>query len=125
VEDELVIRAGARPSALPALLEALERHAPPGAPPQIVGYGGVGLAYARWPLADGVDAAAAAQAVAALRAALAVEGGYAVVEDAPDQLRADLDLWGAPPETLLLMRALKAQWDPRGILNPGRYVGGL
>jgi glycolate oxidase FAD binding subunit len=121
----LLIRAGARPAALPALLEALERHAPPGTRPQVLGYGGVGLAYARWPLADGLDATATTRALAALRAELAAEGGYAVVEDAPDELRAGLDLWGPPPATLPLMRALKAQWDPRGILNPGRYVGGI
>jgi len=44
---------------------------------------------------------------------------------APPALRSQLDLWGTPPATLALMRAIKAQWDPRGVLNPGRYVGGL
>jgi len=124
-QGELLIRAGARPSALPALLDALEQLAPLGANSQIVGYGGVGLAWARWSLPDSADAAGVARAVAGLRAALAAEGGYVVIEDAPDELRPGLDLWGAPPATLPLMRALKAQWDPRGILNPGRYVGGL
>jgi glycolate oxidase FAD binding subunit len=121
----LLLRVGARPSALPALLDALERHAPVGAIPQIIGWGGVGLAWARWPLPDSADGAEVARAVAGLRAALAAEDGYVVIEDAPDDLRPGLDLWGAPPATLPLMRALKAQWDPRGILNPGRYVGGL
>jgi glycolate oxidase FAD binding subunit len=121
--QELLIRAGARPAALGAAIEALEQHAPGGA--QIVGYAGVGLAHARWPLPEGVDAAEIGQLLAALRAALVVEGGYAVVEDAPDRLRSTIDLWGAPPPTLPLMQALKAQWDPQGILNPGRYIRGL
>jgi glycolate oxidase FAD binding subunit len=120
---ELLIRAGARPAALGAVIEALEQHAPHGA--EILGYSGVGLAHARWPLPEGVNAAAIGRNLAALRAMLAVEGGYAVVEDAPDRLRSALDLWGAPPPTLPLMRALKAQWDPQGILNPGRYIAGL
>jgi glycolate oxidase FAD binding subunit len=121
---ELLIRAGARPAALGALTDALERHAPDGAA-EIVGHCGVGMAHARWPLPEDADTTAVGRAVAALRAALAAEGGYAVVEDAPDRLRAALDLWGAPPPTLPLMRALKAQWDPQGILNPGRYIGGI
>jgi glycolate oxidase FAD binding subunit len=121
----LLLRAGARPAALPVLIHALERYAPTGAPTQIVGYGGVGLAYARWPLSDAADPAALAHAVAALRAEIAHEEGYAVIEDAPAALRPQLDPWGPPPPTLPLMRAIKAQWDPRGILNPGRYVGGL
>jgi glycolate oxidase FAD binding subunit len=121
---ELLIRAGARPAALGTLLEAFERHAPFGAA-EIVGDGGVGLAHARWTLPEHVDASAAVRALAELRAALAAADGYAVVEDAPDRLRPALDLWGAPPPTLPLMRALKAQWDPQGILNPGRYLGGL
>jgi glycolate oxidase FAD binding subunit len=120
---ELLIRAGARPAVLEVVIEALEQHAPGGA--EIVGYAGVGLAHARWPLPEDVDAAEVVRTVGALRATLVVEGGYAVLDDAPDRLRSALDLWGAPPSTLPLMQALKAQWDPQGILNPGRYIRGL
>ncbi len=49
-------------------------------------------------------------------------GGYAVVINAPASRRAGLDLWGYRPESLDLMRALKARWDPAGILNPGEFV---
>jgi glycolate oxidase FAD binding subunit len=122
--DVLIIRAGAPAPMLPVVLEALERHAPPAASTQLAGYAGVGVVYARWYLA-GAGADRAAQVLEALRAALASLGGYAAVESAPPQLRAQLDLWGAPPATLALMRALKAQYDPRAILNRGRYVGGI
>lgn len=121
----LLLRAGARPSELPTVMEALERHAPLEEAPAIVGYGGVGLAYGRWPLPPGPDAADLARRVAALRSALAAAGGYAVIEEAPEALRGRLDLWGPAPEALPLMRALKAQWDPRNVLNPGRYIGGI
>jgi FAD/FMN-containing dehydrogenase len=40
-------------------------------------------------------------------------------------LRAQLDAWGPPPETIGTMRALKARFDPAGTLAPGRYVGGI
>ncbi|MGH7355253.1 MAG: FAD-linked oxidase C-terminal domain-containing protein [Candidatus Rokuibacteriota bacterium] len=29
------------------------------------------------------------------------------------------------PGALAVMRALKAEFDPLGVLNPGRFVGGL
>ncbi|HEX9371751.1 MAG TPA: FAD-binding oxidoreductase [Roseiflexaceae bacterium] len=119
--EALIIRAGTRPAALPHLLESLERHAPAETTTRVAGYGGVGLAYARWYLtAARYDSAITA--IAELRAALAAVGGYAVVEDAPAELRVQIDLWGPPPPALALMRALKAQWDPRGVLNRGRYI---
>ena len=37
----------------------------------------------------------------------------------------ELDAWGTAGDTLPLMRALKQQFDPRGVLNPGRFVGGI
>ena len=40
-------------------------------------------------------------------------------------LRASIDAWGAPPSTLATMRAIKARFDPCGILAPGRYVGAI
>jgi glycolate oxidase FAD binding subunit len=36
-----------------------------------------------------------------------------------------LAVWGAQPDGIERMRALKAQFDPNNILNPGRFVGGL
>jgi glycolate oxidase FAD binding subunit len=36
-----------------------------------------------------------------------------------------LPIWGVEPPTIRLMRDLKAQYDPRGTLNPGRYIGGI
>jgi glycolate oxidase FAD binding subunit len=35
------------------------------------------------------------------------------------------DAWGSPGDTLPLMQALKHQFDPRAILNRGRFVGGI
>jgi len=36
-----------------------------------------------------------------------------------------IDAWGEPGDSLPLMRAVKSQFDPRGTLNPGRFVGGI
>jgi glycolate oxidase FAD binding subunit len=62
--------------------------------------------------------------VTRLREALGA-GGSVVVERAPAAEKASLDVWGPPPSAFALMRGLKASLDPRGILNPGRFVGGL
>lgn len=38
---------------------------------------------------------------------------------------AHLPVWGVEPPTLAVMRDLKAAYDPRGTLNPGRFIGGI
>jgi glycolate oxidase FAD binding subunit len=56
-----------------------------------------------------------------LRAVIERTGGSLVImRDA-----GELDAWGTAGDTLPLMRALKQQFDPRGVLNPGRFVGGI
>jgi len=38
---------------------------------------------------------------------------------------ATLPVWGIEPPSLPVMRDLKAAYDPKGTLNPGRYIGGI
>ena len=52
-------------------------------------------------------------------------GGALVVEQYPAGFDGERDVWGAPGDVLQSMRGLKAVWDPRGILSPGRFVGGI
>jgi glycolate oxidase FAD binding subunit len=51
--------------------------------------------------------------------------GAWVVERCLPELKQGLDVWGPPPPGLEIMRRLKLELDPHGILNPGRFVGGL
>ena len=51
--------------------------------------------------------------------------GHAVLFSAPPVLKHDLDVWGPAVPSLKLMRDIKHQFDPRGLLNPGRFVAGL
>ncbi len=61
-----------------------------------------------------------------LRERVAPEGGSVVVEAAPRALKERLDVWGPiDPGALAIMKRLKAEFDPRGILNPGRFVARL
>jgi glycolate oxidase FAD binding subunit len=40
-------------------------------------------------------------------------------------VKRDLDVWGYQAPALEWMRRIKKQFDPKGLLNPGRYVGGM
>jgi glycolate oxidase FAD binding subunit len=59
--------------------------------------------------------------LAGLRAQLEAVGGSLTVLQAPS--KTDFDRWGTLPGSLPLMRAVKQQFDPHGILNPGRFLG--
>lgn len=60
-----------------------------------------------------------------LREALAALDGSCVVEHAPVDLKPGIDVWGDVGPAIALMRRLKAEFDPRGTLNPGRFVQGI
>jgi glycolate oxidase FAD binding subunit len=52
-------------------------------------------------------------------------GGYVVLEACPLEAKRRLDVWGPVGPDFRLMKRIKREFDPDGILNPGRYVGGL
>jgi glycolate oxidase FAD binding subunit len=86
-------------------------------------YPGAGLVFAFLDLAGA--AAAAGAALAAVRDAARAGGGGFVVEEAPLAVKRAHDAFGDPPGGLAIMRSLKQRFDPRGILNPGRFAGGI
>jgi glycolate oxidase FAD binding subunit len=55
-----------------------------------------------------------------------LDGGSVVVAAMPFDARAQLDAWGEPPASALaIMRRLKTQFDPKGLCNAGRFIGGI
>lgn len=63
--------------------------------------------------------------IASLRAIASRLGGTLVVERCAAELKKQIDVWGPPGDDFGLMRKLKELWDPKGVLSPGRFVGGL
>ena len=59
-----------------------------------------------------------------LRDVLQIGRGSAVVVKGSPELSAHVDVWGPIGDALALMKAVKHQFDPAGILSPGRGPGG-
>ena len=127
LSSPLVLRLGVLPSHVHTVMEAVARQLSfIGPPAMVLGDCGVGAMWvcAQWP-ATGPSAQQdrLAHAIAELSSAVAGEDGHVVVEAAPAELKATLDVWGKPRGTLSLLKALKTKFDPARILNPGRFVG--
>ncbi|HET6781595.1 MAG TPA: FAD-binding oxidoreductase, partial [bacterium] len=87
--------------------------------PQIVAHMGAGTLW----VAAGVDGIA--DWVARLSALATAHRGHAIVAAAPPHVKEVVDVWGSPPPGLSVMEEIKRQFDPAGILNPGRFVARL
>jgi glycolate oxidase FAD binding subunit len=51
--------------------------------------------------------------------------GNLVVESSPLSIKENVDVWGQSRSDHLVVRRLKEQIDPAGVLNAGRFVGGI
>jgi len=51
--------------------------------------------------------------------------GNLIVESSPHELKERVSVWGRPRSDYVVMRRLKETVDPGGVLNPGRFVGGV
>jgi glycolate dehydrogenase FAD-binding subunit len=75
---------------------------------------------------DGGDVTALARGIERLRGFVADGEGGVMIERGPRSLRAAIDPWGpVPGPALAVMRAIKHEFDPAGVLNPGRFVDAL
>jgi glycolate oxidase FAD binding subunit len=105
-----------------AIEEAL-RVASPGAEVRLGGCAALGTLRV---VVSGAGVAEIAAVISRLRALVDEVGGGVVVARGPAELRRAVDPWGPiEPGAFALMRALRAEFDPGRVLNPGRYVGGL
>jgi glycolate oxidase FAD binding subunit len=52
-------------------------------------------------------------------------GGHGTLEWAPLAVKSQVPVWDDPGAAGRVMERIKAQLDPRNILNPGRFVAGI
>src|SRR5712692_4406830 len=64
-------------------------------------------------------------ALEGLRANAETLGGTLVALRCSHALKSRFNIWGAPSDSVALMRQVKAQLDPGQVLSPGRFVGGI
>jgi glycolate oxidase FAD binding subunit len=111
-EGTMVVRAVALPAAVPALVEAASRHE--GA--RFQARPGTGVVRVVFPAANAGD-------VRLTREAAHRAGGFAIIEHGPAELRRSLSTWDG--RTALGPAArLRAAFDPKRTLNPGRFFDG-
>jgi glycolate oxidase FAD binding subunit len=51
--------------------------------------------------------------------------GNLVIQSAPPDVKRKLKVWGKIGSDFVVMKRLKDQLDPTGIMSPGRFVEGL
>ena len=90
----------------------------------LMGNGVVYLVFSDFPNGD-VPVEHTADTIANLREAAAKVGGNLVVETAPTALKRQIDVWGPVGRSFELMKSIKTKLDPIGLLNIGRFVGGI
>jgi glycolate oxidase FAD binding subunit len=79
-------------------------------------------------LIDQKDTAATDKAVAAMGQLLGrcrEVNGNLVIQSAPTEVKGKLKMWGEIGSDFVVMKRLKDQLDPTGIMSPGRFVEGL
>jgi len=74
---------------------------------------------------EGQNEQALAEAATRLRGEIEQLRGSLVVLRCPPGAKARLDVWGSTGDALPLLRRVKQELDPAGILNPGRFAGGV
>jgi glycolate dehydrogenase FAD-binding subunit len=117
VGDPLMCQASVLPTDVPRLVEGVDEVAP-------------GAFFEASPL-DGsfsrtwLGAGADEQLVQRIRAVTHRLGGTLIVIGCDTELKRQIDVFGDPPPAFDLMRRVKQQLDPNGILSPGRFVGRL
>jgi glycolate oxidase FAD binding subunit len=126
-EPAVAGRAHLMPSKVPELVEMVEHSRYfKSMRPGIVSHPAHGTALLSW--FDGDNGPSPEEAVTTLRHALDMVhqlGGKMVIERCPPAVKSSFDVWDDVGEPLAIMRNLKEQYDPRRILNPGRFVGGI
>jgi glycolate oxidase FAD binding subunit len=113
------MRVSVMPSKVADVAEVLDRRFA-GEAPMISATATVGLLRLQLSPADNARALTLVEEV---REIAARYGGFVIVDAASPAVKQQIDVFGPPRPDLEIMRRLKAELDPKGILSPGRMWG--
>lgn len=122
--DAMVLQAGVPPKELDSLVHAALSiaYAQGLATPLILAHAASAIIY----LTIDASEVRALEFVRQLRINIMGLRGHLFIESGPKSLKDDLGAWEPIDRApLRLMRAIKKQFDPNNILNPGRFAGGI
>ena len=123
-DDEVVVKVAAPPAdladVLGSVLGAAERRG--FAHPRLTGHAASGVTFVGL---SGGDEESWALFVEEVREIWVRRGGSVTLQRAPLSLKNRVGTWDNGGDYLGLIRRVKEKFDPRGGLNPGRFVGGI
>ena len=124
VDDEVAVKIAAPPAdladVLGSVLRAAERRGL--AHPRLTGHAASGVTFVGL---SGGEEEAHALFVEELREIWVRRGGSVTLQRAPLALKNRVGTWDNGGDYVGLIRRVKEKFDPRGGLNPGRFVGGI
>lgn len=91
--------------------------------PSCVAAGDLGTGIIR--LAFDADPQSAIDIIKSIRAESQSAAGHLFIERAEAVVKKGAEAWGEVGETAEIMKSIKARLDPKGLLNPGRFVAGI
>jgi len=122
---DVVIRASVVPSRVQSLVDAIKTVST-GMTVSCIASPGYGNVMVFWRAQTGTNLLESSKnAIQATRIAVGRLDGSAIIERCPVESKSAIDVWGAAGESIEIMRRMKQQYDPKGILNPGRFIGGI
>ncbi len=116
------------PSAVASVTDWCQQAVSRGLPAAVVADPGYGVIRQIWwadSVSDWVDNSLVLETVLRTRRLVRDAGGSTVVEHCPFSLKKQIDVWGGYTHGIEIMRSIKQKFDPMGILNPGRFLGGI
>jgi glycolate oxidase subunit GlcD len=121
-ENNLIWRAGVKPTELQAFLKLAMEDGGRAHPSSSLWHAGVGDGRLRVISSTAADSASCIASLERLRAAARARGGSLVIENAPPEIKKAFDVWGMSGASVPLMQRVKNQLDPASTLSPGRFV---
>ena len=96
-----------------------------GLPVALAAHAGVGVVEAVLAGGEAADATKVSDVLIEWRTLVRAAGGQALVESAPLAIKERVPVWDDLGPALRIMQRIKSQLDPSGLLNPGRFAGGI